>query len=165
MQKSNTILSMVAVLLLGIILPLHSTTYYVAYNGDDANDGLTEGTAWNTISKALTIAVSGDVVRLIDDDDINTADFEEAIVINQGITLTRNDDVGPNPQLRDPYYMGVVIRINTDNVTVCGLDIIGGAGPGIRMYGGGNLIENNQISGVNYAPSIYTVSSSNKCDC
>jgi len=46
---------------------VHASTYYVDnINGLDANDGLSTGAAWKTLSKATSIASAGDTVNVID---------------------------------------------------------------------------------------------------
>ena len=55
--------------------PAFATTYIVDIAGNDANDGLTLGTAWATIEHACDVIVAGDTVRVKGDGDPNTMDY------------------------------------------------------------------------------------------
>ncbi len=41
---------------------LWATTYYVSRSGNNSNNGLSQGAAWKTITKAISVAVAGDLV-------------------------------------------------------------------------------------------------------
>ncbi len=60
------LLTLAVVFLMPIVPPEHAfaagNTYYVSLTGDDSNDGLTEATAWRTISHACSVAQTGDTV-------------------------------------------------------------------------------------------------------
>ena len=43
---------------------VEGATYYVSTQGNDANDGLSERSAWRTISHAAKVVKAGDVVKI-----------------------------------------------------------------------------------------------------
>ena len=45
-------------------IPAHAADYYVATTGDNANDGLSSGTAWKTITWAVTQAASASTINV-----------------------------------------------------------------------------------------------------
>jgi len=69
------------------------TTYYVEANSDDANNGISPGTARLTISSALSDAVSGDLVLVSAVYDTGTSTYDgfyeisSPITLKQGVTL------------------------------------------------------------------------------
>jgi parallel beta-helix repeat protein len=54
----------IAVAITFLSLPSFATTYYVATNGNDSNNGTSTSTPFATINKAASVAVAGDVVHV-----------------------------------------------------------------------------------------------------
>lgn len=52
------------IMFLLITIKVNATTYYVSNAGNDANDGLTPETSWQTLAKVNTTVTSGDTVKL-----------------------------------------------------------------------------------------------------
>ncbi len=65
--------------------------FYVSTNGSDANDGLTEATAWATVKYAATKAVAGDVV------------YVKAGIYNGERIVFSNDGAADSPILFEGY--------------------------------------------------------------
>jgi hypothetical protein len=58
-------LQLLVVLLTGIVTPSLATTYYVSYvSGNDVNTGTTLASPFKTITKAVAVAVAGDIIYL-----------------------------------------------------------------------------------------------------
>ena len=55
---------LIRVVALALSLTAQSATYYVSTAGNDANDGLSERSAWRTISHAAKVVKAGDVVKI-----------------------------------------------------------------------------------------------------
>lgn len=82
MKKKTTHLLILA-LFCGCISSVSAKTIYAnAANGNDANDGTTAETAVQTVSKAYTLAVDGDVIKLD-----GTFLFESQIVLDKALTI------------------------------------------------------------------------------
>ena len=60
---------MVALVCLGLCLqaaaPLHATEYFVATKGDDGSDGLSEGSAFATVTKGVAVLKAGDILTVL----------------------------------------------------------------------------------------------------
>lgn len=104
------------------------TTYYVSYAGNDASGTGSSENPWRSIQHAIDNVASNDVIKLIDDDNENTADFVENIVVNKTVTIESSDETGANPQVNGADGNAHVFTVTADNVIIKGLDIYGALG-------------------------------------
>jgi len=77
MAKSIVKLFLVCALMSGSV---RGATYYVSTQGSDANDGLSERSAWRTISHAAKVAKAGDVVKIA----AGSYEGEHVVIANSG---------------------------------------------------------------------------------
>lgn len=106
--------------------------WYVAPNGDDANNGITEKSAFKTLQKANSVVEPGDVVLIADGEynsDPKTDNENESALVN--ITASGTPDAwitwkpipGHHPVLRSKAW--AVIRITGSYVVIDGLNVLG----------------------------------------
>jgi len=112
----------------------NAATYYVSPNGDDTRtpaEAQDSGTPWQTIQHAVDQASTGDTIRVMDDDNAGTDDYEENIDVGSGkddLTIERDNDTGANPQVKAKNSSTHVFEVSADDVTIRGLDIYGTTG-------------------------------------
>ncbi|MDY6912487.1 MAG: hypothetical protein SVM79_09040, partial [Chloroflexota bacterium] len=103
----NSIFVGVLLLLLGLLLvpapvSAEGNTYYVSPTGSNSNPG-TEASPWRNILFAVNSASSGDTIKVMDNDILETVDYTENITILPGkdnLTITRYNNTGLNPQVK-----------------------------------------------------------------
>ncbi len=67
-------------IILFICVPLQATTYYLDdVNGNDSNDGLSEGEAWKTLDHSIDTVTGGDIITLADG---NYGDYYRSSSVN-----------------------------------------------------------------------------------
>ncbi|MCK4360034.1 MAG: right-handed parallel beta-helix repeat-containing protein [Candidatus Cloacimonetes bacterium] len=146
-------------------------TYYVSPFGDDGTGVGSINFPWRNIQTAINNASSGDIIKVIDDNDSTTVDYEEYngsdsnghIVIYKRITIERYDDDNTRPQIKALYYNYNIFYINSDSVTIKDLDIYGTIfsipGPsGIYLYESSDcIIENNRCGWDNINKNYYGI--------
>lgn len=132
------------------------TTYYVSPSGDDGTGDGSLDFPWRNIQTAVDSASSGDIIKVMDDNDSTTVDYEEYngsdpnghIVIYKRITIERYDDDNTRPQVKALFPDYNIFYINSDSVTIKGLDIYGATTSntgGIRLSEASDCtIENNR---------------------
>lgn len=122
-------------------------TYYVAPWGCDCGSGL-EHDPWYTIGWAIDQACDGDTLRIMDDDDEYTVDYEENLVVDKPLTIESYPPSTPNPQVKASAPDKNVFKVTSDHVTIRGLDIFGATGSGqagIHLFNANHCtIENNR---------------------
>ena len=119
--------------LLFTIIPLSAMAngvqiWYVSPEGDDTSGTGTELNPWRTIGYAVGQAVSGDTIRLMDDDIETNYDYRENVTVDKSLTIERYDDIGANPQVKASSIFNHTFNITEDYVTIKGLDIYGATG-------------------------------------
>jgi len=121
--------------------------WYVSPTGSNANSGA-EGSPWRTIGYAVSQASAGDTIWVMDDDDGATDDYTENVVVDKSLTVQAYDSDGTHPQIKAAYDRAAVIHIDSDDVTVRGLDVYGAT----HEYG----IKVNHVEGITNYP-LYNV--------
>ena len=76
-----------------------ATTYHVATDGSDANDGLSWATAKQTVAAAVALAVDGDTVVVGDGTHVIATNW---LTIDKGISLISTN--GPSPAVLKAGY-------------------------------------------------------------
>lgn len=117
-------------------------TYYVATTGNDSNDGLSSGTPFLTIQKAVdviaqTLDLNGYVVTVQLADGTYTAGItDKAFVGSQSITITGNTTTPANVLIS--VSSGNCISWRTKNaLTLSGVKLAASSGSGLLCNGGG----------------------------
>ena len=97
--------------------------------GNNANPG-TEGSPWRTIIYAVSNSNSGDIIKLMDDDDNGTKDYSETdwVFVNKQLTIESYDDDVTKPWVYTQVPSKHVFSISADYVTISGLKITGATG-------------------------------------
>ncbi|MBC8264624.1 MAG: right-handed parallel beta-helix repeat-containing protein [Anaerolineales bacterium] len=108
-------------------------TRYVApssMGGDDTNPG-TEGSPWRTIQHAVSNSNSGDIIKLMDDDNDGTKDYPEIyqVEVTKQLTIERYDDDATKPWVYQQVHYDHVFYISADHVTISGLKLAGATEP------------------------------------
>ena len=62
--RNGMFYNMVLLWVFSLVILVNATTYYVTTSGNDSNSGLSEGSAWKTISYATTHVAAGDIVYI-----------------------------------------------------------------------------------------------------
>jgi len=99
-------------------------THYVSPTGDD-NSG--DGSAlqpWRKIRYAVNHSSSGDIIKVMDDNNEATNDYIENITIDKKLIIERYNNIDANPQIKS-YDSSHVFIVTADSVTIKGLDIYG----------------------------------------
>ena len=139
---SRVFLLLSGAFLLVALSPASGTTiWHVSPTGDDTSGDGSQGTPWRTIGHAVSAASPGDTVKLMDDGDETTDDYQENVTIDRAVVIERFDDVGANPQVRAGDPAAHAIRVNANDVTIRGLDVYGATtalNAGIAVLGAAN---------------------------
>ncbi|TAG99978.1 MAG: DUF1565 domain-containing protein [Sphingobacteriales bacterium] len=101
-MKKNLLLLMFLVV---CVIHSFATTYYVATNGNNSNNGTSLSTPFLTIQKAASIAVAGDVIN------VRAGTYRETVI-------PAGSGTAGNPITYQPY--------NNETVIISGADVIGG---------------------------------------
>ena len=134
----------------------HAALYYVTVEGDDARDGLSEESAWRTISHAAGSAKAGDTVKIKGGEygpehvEISSSGTEEQPIVFEGYDgtplLDGEDRTGKGiavdsaeyVELRNlaitHYAWGVFLR-NAEHITLEGLTVTDLGGSGYNGWG------------------------------
>ncbi len=129
MNKRVVLAGLLVLVLTLFAFPIPSiaaTIYYVSPTGDNGTGG--DGSyslPWQTISYAVGQASNGDIIKVMDDDDVDTDDYVENITVDKPLTIERYDDTGTNPQVKAENDFYPVILITSSDVTIRGLDVYG----------------------------------------
>lgn len=120
---------------------LGATTYHVATEGLDANDGLTWATAKKTVAAAVALAVDGDTVVVGDGTHVIATNW---LTIDKGISLISTN--GPSPAVLKAGYsvsdQRGVLEVNHADALVAGFTIRDGnykymdVGAGVNLRAG-----------------------------
>jgi parallel beta-helix repeat protein len=109
-----------------LVTPLVAASdYYVSPTGDDGSGDGSEGNPWRHIGFAESHAVNGDTIWVMDDDDVNTDDYVESVVIDVSIVVEAYDNDGTRPQIKASAYTRYGIQVEESNVTLRRLDVYG----------------------------------------
>ncbi|MCK4624141.1 MAG: right-handed parallel beta-helix repeat-containing protein, partial [Phycisphaerae bacterium] len=139
-------------------------TYYVTTSGNDSADGLTEATAWRTITRAANVTVAGDTVKV----KAGKYNNEHAVILNRfgtraspivfegyggtpeldgldgtgnGITVQSSTYIEVKNFKVTRYQKGVFLEkatyVTLDGITATNLGGSGYDGWGIQLYGSG----------------------------
>ncbi len=114
-------------------------TYYVAPNGDDANDGLARNRAVKSISRAAAMATAGDTVL------IAGGTYNEFVRVRatgaEGKPITFKAMPGEKVVMNgnDRALSQAVVILNKTHVNIDGITITRYAGPGIYLYEGNSV--------------------------
>ncbi len=112
-------------------------TYYVSYLGSNIRGTGSEGNPWRTISHAVSRVDPGDTIRLADDNNEETDDYVENVLIDKPVTITSYDQAGARPQVRAKSPLAPVFEISyADGVILKNLDIYGADAPAEMMTPG-----------------------------
>lgn len=148
----------VSLLIIRLVLTIGSVRaeqgFYVSAAGNDANDGLTEASAFKTLAQGIAQAQAGDIKRIIltgplDEESEGRSDRSSVFYIRDSgeaeilITGYQEGAEGDAPQLRGTLGKGVIAitgnsRIRFENILITGGDAVLGNGGGI--YGEGATI-------------------------
>ena len=101
------------------------STYYVSPNGSDSEGDASESAPFRTISRAISYARYGSVIKVMDDNIESTDDYVENIVVSKKVTIESYDNIEPKPRIRAKSSSKDVITIGVDNVTIRGLELYG----------------------------------------
>ncbi len=128
------------------------TTYYVSNSGDDGNDGLTEGTAYQTIQFAIDNTMEGDSVVVLEGIYFERIEFNQSGVILQGESLS--SIIAGLTFIAFPGAPLISIHDQSD-ITIRGLSIESNAGSGasgIAVTGSSEniLISSNELVAIDY---------------
>ncbi|MDY6834567.1 MAG: NosD domain-containing protein, partial [Chloroflexota bacterium] len=120
-------------------------------NDSSGNWSTGDSGPWRTIGYAVDQASDNHTIKVMDDDDTNTDDYTENVVVDKSLTIERYDSTGPNPQVKAGDANNDVILVVAPEVTIRGLDIHGAMDDsswgyaGIHLEGVNDcLIENNR---------------------
>ena len=121
------------------------STYYVSPDGNDTTGSGTQGSPWRTISHAVSEVSSGDIIKVMDDDNVSSDDYTENINVNKSLTIERYDSDATNPQVKAFDPGDYVFNVTASDVILSGLDIYGSNGAGIALFFAANCtIEENR---------------------
>ena len=133
--------------------PIFSATYYVSNAGDDANDGLTLSTAFETIQNAADIVIAGDSVL------VENGTYAGFALWNGGnsaapIIFKAN---GTNVLINEPCSTNDGINVeNADYVIIDGFTVNDQPRNGIRLALANHCIVRNNSCDNNYERGIFT---------
>ncbi|MCD4651645.1 MAG: PKD domain-containing protein, partial [Candidatus Cloacimonetes bacterium] len=133
----------------------HFNTHYVSPFGDDSIANGTLAFPWRNIQTAIDSAATGSIIKILDDGDSTTVDYQENsgngngnIYVHKSVTIERYDDDDTRPQVMSANT-NTVFYIDSNNVTIRGLDIYGataGSQRGIYLHDISDcIIEDNRI--------------------
>jgi hypothetical protein len=156
MKPNLTTLLLIFLLLSMISIALASNTWYVdGVNGNNINDCKSPTTACKTIAHAISLATSGDSVR------VAAATYTENLTIRFSLNLIGS---GAATTIIDGGGMGSVVGISSGNVTLSGLTIrhgvvtwngsIGAEMAGAGIFNNGNLVVIGSTISGNLASAI-----------
>ena len=122
-------IGLVLVICVGVSMVADAKTYVVSPTGDDISGDGTAVNPWRTIQHAVTEAGNGDIIKLMDDDNVNTTDYTENVLVTKSLTIQRYSTISFNPQVKAADGSRHVFWVTADNVSIEGLDIYGALGP------------------------------------
>ena len=102
-----------------------ATTYYVSPTGNDTTGDGSSGDPWRTIGHAVDMASNGDTIKVMDDDDASTVDYEENVDVSKRLTLERYDADATPPWVKANSTTDHVFDVNVNFVNISGLKITG----------------------------------------
>ena len=124
-QRNYYWIGMMLILWLALVLTANAKTYYVSPTGNNSSGNGSLSAPWKTIPTAITKAASGDTIKLMDDDNVNTDDYVGGFTVGKPLVIERHNKVGANPQIKANSASTNIITITSDKVTIRGLDIYG----------------------------------------
>jgi len=140
-------------------------TWFVSPDGNDSTGSGSIDFPLRNIHTAVELASDYDTIKVMDDGDSTTVDYEEYngtdshghIVVYKPLIIERYDDDATLPQVKALYPHINVFYINSDNVTLRGLDIFGATDTarGIYLYESSNGTVESNICGKNSTHKNY----------
>ena len=121
--------------LLILVLPVHGTGYFVSTTGNDLADGLTEGTAWASITRGqqLAILVPGDTVNILPGVYSPSNVLQLNIAGSSGLPITYRKHGDSAAVVDGTSFDGHVFEIIANYVSIEGVEIRNGDKVGIRI--------------------------------
>ena len=108
-----------------------SITYYVSPTGDDTNGDGSESNPWRTISHAVSNASDGDIIKVMDDDNDNTDDYVENVVVNKQLTIEAYDNDGTLPTIKSATGgTEAIFKLTADETVIRKLRVYGTSNTG-----------------------------------
>ena len=106
-----------------------SPTHYVSPSGSDETGDGSEGNPWRTIGKAVSMASAGDTIEVLSDGSYSTDDYFENVVVDKPLIIQSYYFNITAPRVKSADS-STVFLIQSDGVTIDGLEIYGAAGEG-----------------------------------
>jgi hypothetical protein len=118
-------------------------TYYVSTAGNDANDGLTIGTAWRTIQKAMNTCNAGETALVVSGNYGETLTWTKSGTAGAYITIKALTYVIPGPSTASSMPQTMKVTINGNYLIYDGFACMGSSsGAGININGDFVTVEN-----------------------
>ena len=140
-KQSTRPVALIIALLCSLIFisTVSAATYYVSPTGNDTTGDGSESNPWQTISHAIDNASvsDGDTIKLMDDNNDSTVDYEENVDVDKRLTLERYDSDATCPWVKAASTADHVFEITVNAVNISGLKVTGATDnskAGIYLY-------------------------------